>query len=51
LCNSNLRFGKPPQQLRQIAEPSTSVLGHRLLEMTTATLKNEASAIQEYSFA
>jgi hypothetical protein len=28
-----------------------SVSGHRLLEMTTVTLKNEASATQEYSLA
>jgi len=28
-----------------------SVSGHRLLEMTAVILKNEASAIQEYSFA
>jgi hypothetical protein len=28
-----------------------TVSGHRLLELTTVTLKNEASAIQEYSFA
>jgi len=34
---------------KPILRPSVS--RHRLLEMTTVTLKNEASAIQEYSFA
>ena len=42
---------QPFHPLPRKADFRPSASGHRLLEMTTVTLKNEASAIQEYSFA
>ena len=42
--------GASTGSLPRIADFRPTVSGHRLLELTTVTLKNEASAIQEYSF-